>query len=181
MRLTRILPVALFCAVFMILGNQPPPPPKPVDTTIVSRSSLPGANWPKTEVYIDNQELDCLMRNIYWEAKGEGFLGMLAVANVTLNRVKDPKWPKSICEVVYQPYQFSWTLEPSKLKGKIIDSDMSIYDIAMHAYRNKDNPAVDVTEGATWFHATYIKPPIWTRGKEVATKIGRHIFYRGDE
>ena len=47
--------------------------------------------------------------NIYHEARGESIEGQYAIAHVTLNRVASTKWPDSICDVVYQPYQFSWT------------------------------------------------------------------------
>lgn len=51
----------------------------------------------------------CLVKNMYWEARGEGWEGMKAVAQVTLNRVKSDKWPDTVCGVVRQPHQFSWT------------------------------------------------------------------------
>ena len=55
------------------------------------------------------RDLDCLARNIYWEARSESFEGMVAVAQVTLNRVKHKSFPDSICGVVYQgPTRPSW-------------------------------------------------------------------------
>lgn len=51
----------------------------------------------------------CLVKNVYWEARGESRAGMKAVAQVTLNRVRAAQWPDSVCEVVRQPRQFSWT------------------------------------------------------------------------
>jgi spore germination cell wall hydrolase CwlJ-like protein len=67
---------------------------------------------------IPKEEIECLSRNIYHEARGEGHVGMTAIAMVTLNRVKDPRWPKTVCKVVYQPYQFSWTHQKVKVKDK---------------------------------------------------------------
>ena len=55
----------------------------------------------------------CLAINLWYEARGEGINGMFAVAEVTERRVVLPAWPDSHCEVVYQPWQFSWTLEPA--------------------------------------------------------------------
>lgn len=58
----------------------------------------------------DKFETFCLTQNIYHEARGESLEGQLAVAFVTLNRVNHPDFPKSICDVVYQDSQFSWSL-----------------------------------------------------------------------
>lgn len=54
-------------------------------------------------------EKTCLALNIYHEARGEGRIGQLLVGHVTLNRVEHENWPNNICQVVYQPNQFSWT------------------------------------------------------------------------
>ena len=55
------------------------------------------------------RELDCLARNIYWEARSEPVEGMIAVAQVTLNRVAHKSFPDDICDVVYQgPTKASW-------------------------------------------------------------------------
>jgi len=54
-------------------------------------------------------EVHCLALNIYHEARGETFEGKLAVAAVTLNRVRHKRFPDGVCEVVWQPRQFSWT------------------------------------------------------------------------
>ena len=54
----------------------------------------------------------CLALNIYHEARGEPIEGQRAVASVTLNRTLDPRWPSTVCGVVYDPQQFSWTSHP---------------------------------------------------------------------
>lgn len=53
-------------------------------------------------------ELRCLANNMYYEARGEGTMGMIAVGQVTINRVVHRGWRDTICGVVYQPKQFSW-------------------------------------------------------------------------
>ena len=58
---------------------------------------------------IPGQELGCLAMNIYHEARGEPVKGKLAVAAVTMNRVKAKYYPDTVCEVVWQRKQFSWT------------------------------------------------------------------------
>lgn len=53
----------------------------------------------------------CLAESIYREARGEPFLGKIAVAQVVINRTKNPKFPDTICKVVFQPGQFTWTAQ----------------------------------------------------------------------
>jgi spore germination cell wall hydrolase CwlJ-like protein len=111
--------------------------------------------------------LSCLAENIYREARGEPFIGKLAVANVTLNRVKHPDYPKSICKVVFQPYQFSWTTDFKKP-----EADKESYAIARMAINGYTINKFD----AIYFHAKYVKPH-WRNTVKVAT-IGNHIFYK---
>jgi spore germination cell wall hydrolase CwlJ-like protein len=58
---------------------------------------------------LSEDELGCLVANIYHEARGEDALGQAAVAHVTLNRVRSPSYSDTVCGVVWQPGQFSWT------------------------------------------------------------------------
>jgi hypothetical protein len=62
----------------------------------------------KASMDLNENELECLVANIYHEARGEDDLGQAAVAWVTLNRVQHPDYPDTICEVVMQDSQFSW-------------------------------------------------------------------------
>ena len=56
--------------------------------------------------------ITCLTDTAYMEARGEGSRAMALVQDVVLNRVKDSRWPSSVCAVVYQPKQFSWSSKP---------------------------------------------------------------------
>ena len=62
----------------------------------------------KADLY-DRQEVYCGAQNVYFESQGEPGLGMVAVSQVVINRVEDTRWPNTICEVVWQNKQFSWT------------------------------------------------------------------------
>jgi hypothetical protein len=66
---------------------------------------------PKQEAARDLSEDDlfCMVHNVYHESRGESVLGQAAVAYVTLNRVRSPAYPDSVCDVVWQKGQFSWT------------------------------------------------------------------------
>lgn len=111
----------------------------------------------------DKKELECLATNVYREARSESFAGQVAVAKVTLNRVADKRYPKTICKVVYQPHQFSWTT-----KYKNVVYDMTSLNAAITALNTSSKFK------ATHYHADYVNPN-W--GLKKVAKIGRHIFY----
>lgn len=114
-------------------------------------------------------ELECLAKNIYFEARGESEKGMLAVATVTLNRVNSGLFPDSICGVVYQPFQFSWTGTKYKITNNYLYEKAK--DIAIRViydnYIMKDFKA-------THFHNNTVEPR-W-KMRKVAV-IGNHTFY----
>lgn len=134
---------------------------------------------PYTELSKESQrEIDCLALNIYREAGVEEAQGMLAVALVTMNRLKTNGFPDTVCKVVKQKTrkvcQFSWVC-----MNRLPSIDEKIYNyskaLATRVFLNHDL-IEDFTEGALFYHADYVKPG-WKRLK-VTTKIGRHIFYK---
>lgn len=124
------------------------------------------------------REVDCLAINIYREAGIEEVKGMIAVALVTMNRLKTQGFPDSVCKVVNQKKnstcQFSWVC-----MNKLPRINEKIYnytrEIATHVFLNHDL-IEDFTSGALFYHADYVRPK-W-KNLEVTTKIGRHIFYK---
>jgi hypothetical protein len=129
--------------------------------------------------YVDiDKEINCLARNIYFESKGEPYDGQLAVGLVTINRVKTAGFPTTICAVVWQKHQFSWTRDGRSDKPQHPDMWNQAQEIARLLLGSKTLDAVeDITMGATHFHATYIKPR-WGKRLERTIRIGNHIFYR---
>jgi N-acetylmuramoyl-L-alanine amidase len=129
------------------------------------------------------QNLDCLARNIYHEARGEPLAGQYAVAEVTMNRKASRHFPRTICEVVYQqnwdPIRkrkvgaFSWT-EFKVLPEPAGEEWQRAWQVAEAVYYGKEPPKL---RGALFYHANYIKPD-WAKEKRQVAKIGRHIFYR---
>ncbi|WP_322418405.1 cell wall hydrolase [Mesorhizobium huakuii] len=126
-------------------------------------------------------EQKCLANGIYFEARSESVRGQAAVAQVILNRVRNPAYPNSICGVVYQNdswfnrCQFSFACDGRK---KRIDSPA--------AYKTAQDIAMAVTAGkifipevgsSTHYYAQYVHPG-WARTMQKMTKIGLHIFYR---
>ena len=125
---------------------------------------------------VDKQQQECLAMNIYHEARGEVIEGQIAVAHVTMNRVKDNYWPGTICEVVYQPSQFSWTHQISDHTPK----ERAAYDRALVIARDvMIGNTVDPSNGATFYHANYVNPA-WANQMTVSKVIGVHVFYTWD-
>ncbi|MEM7080940.1 MAG: cell wall hydrolase [Pseudomonadota bacterium] len=123
------------------------------------------------------REQQCLALAMYWEARGEGALGMQAVGAVVLNRARDPRWPTDICAVVQQggetpPCQFSWWCDGKSDRPRDARSwraAMTLADKLIHARR------YDPTRGALYFHSTAVRPG-WKLRRTV--RIGDHIFYK---
>jgi spore germination cell wall hydrolase CwlJ-like protein len=127
------------------------------------------------------KQLDCLTRNIYWEAATEPFEGKVAVAQVTINRVESGRFAPDICGVVYQKNvvydrvicQFSWFCDGSSKIRPIYpahwkEAEEVAKKVLLEGFRL---PSV---KNALYFHADYVKPQ-W--GKPQVAKFGRHIFY----
>jgi spore germination cell wall hydrolase CwlJ-like protein len=127
------------------------------------------------------RQLECLTRNIYWEAASEPFEGKVAVAQVTLNRVKSGKFASSVCGVVYQKNiiyekvvcQFSWFCEGNhKVKAVYTPLWKESEEVAKRVlFEGFRLPSL---EKAMYYHADYVQPG-WKLPK--IDKIGRHIFY----
>ena len=130
-------------------------------------------------------ENECLTDNIYFEARSQGFAGWVAVAQVTLNRVEDKRFPNTICEVVKQGLtyqsghpiknkcQFSWYCDGKS--DEIINT--KIHEEISIMVNNYIHFGFDITDGATHYHADYVLPS-WAKTKTKTIEIDDHIFYR---
>lgn len=121
-------------------------------------------------------EYKTLALNIYHEARGEGYTGMQMVGEVTLNRVESRSHPDNICDVVYQPYQFSWTHTVSDVEPK----EEEIWEQAEILAENLINGEIEyLNTGATHFlnPDAVSKIPRWTRVYEKVGRVGNHVFY----
>lgn len=116
----------------------------------------------------------CLSEAIYFEARGETLRGQFAVAEVILNRVDSPMYPKSVCGVVKQTCQFSYTCDGhSDVMG-----DPGARALAQRiASVMLDGAPRKLTQGATHFHTTNVSPA-WARRFPMTAQIGAHLFYR---
>ena len=126
----------------------------------------------------NNRELKCLADNIYFEAGNQSTQGKLAVAAVTINRVKSPKFPKSVCSVVYQRTkrvcQFSWVCEGKKTVRSAQQYSES-KKVAEKVLLSGANHGI-LGRNVLFYHADYVNPR-WNLRR--VAKIGDHIFYAG--
>ena len=155
------------------------------------------------EPRIDVDEMHCLAKNIYFEARGETIKGKIAVANVTMNRVNSPNYPNTLCGVVYQAKhskwwqehngslvpirnqcQFSWycdgksdALYLTNKKGAVIKGNMNAWLQSLRIAEDSIRGNIkDITHGALWYHADFVSP-YWSVHYKEVTKVGGHIFY----
>ena len=125
-------------------------------------------------------EHQCLSEAVYYEARSETTSGQLAVAEVVANRMRDHRYPNSICDVVYQGAtrttgcQFTFTCDGAmalKPRGERWEKAQAV---AAQVIMDVHEPR---TGAATHYHATYVDP-VWNSGLVRTEKIGLHIFYR---
>jgi spore germination cell wall hydrolase CwlJ-like protein len=125
-------------------------------------------------------ELFCMAQNIYFEARSEPTAGRRAVAHVVMNRVASPHFPSTVCEVVRQggesrryKCQFSWWCDG---QSDDIKNEKAWHDAERLASFVYWGLSKDMTSGALWYHADYVKPQ-WHSAFNKGPQIGRHIFY----
>lgn len=150
------------------------------ETTEVQDSPAPTKEAPhvvSSSERLTYKDIDifCLAKNIYHEAGIESEEGKYAVAQVTLNRVKHPSYPNTICDVVMDPWQFSWANKRSirwtRPSGTNWQESMRIAKkVLEEGYRHTGLDRVK------YYHADYVHPR-WANQLAMRTVIGRHIFY----
>ena len=136
--------------------------------------------------------LMCLALNTYHEAKNQSMIGQVATAQVVMNRVADSRYPNTVCEVVKQGPKYKGSDVPVRHKCQFSwfcdgKSDEPRKD-SKEWFKAKEYARIvlsgrivlDVTAGATHYHATYVKPSGATT-KTRTTRIESHIFYRWEK
>jgi len=174
-------------ALNAITAATPGDPNAPVPGTLsqqlaYAREDAPVTVFPdKPETKYAEKDLNCLAQAVYFEARGESYRGQVAVAQVVMNRLAHPLYPKTICGVVFQDSthhdacQFSFACdgrpetitepEPWKqaqeIAQKVASGELYLPEVG----------------DATHYHATYVYPD-WAPQLKRVTKIGMHIFYK---
>ena len=133
-----------------------------------------------TNALESSRELECLSEAVYYEARGETPSGQAAVAQVVLNRVRHPSFPKSICGVVFQGAynhvgcQFSFACDGSMRRTRETGAWNRAQKVAARALSGSVMTEVGA---ATHFHTTGVAPGWGPRLMRVA-QVGMHVFYR---
>lgn len=117
-------------------------------------------------------QLRCLATAVYFESKGEPLEGQLAVAQVIINRVESRRFADSICGVVNQPKQFSFSRNIAVRNGS--NDWRTAVAIARIA---QDDRWQEIAPDALFFHANYVAPS-WRQNRVKVSQVGAHIFYR---
>lgn len=131
--------------------------------------------------------LMCLAVAVFFEARGETTMGQYAVAEVVMNRVEDPRYPDTVCDVVFEDRQFSFTHDgrPDRLPRLPTRASLSTYSAAQLAARKARTVASDVLDGyrigisSTHYHTVSVDP-FWNEYFELDGKIGNHLFYTNE-
>ncbi len=148
-----------------------------------------GENVEFTNSWLDNRpkatgdaQFQCLAQALYFEARGETVKGQFAVAEVIMNRVASRQFPNTACDVVNQgtgrkyQCQFTYTCDGHK---EVIAEKRAYDRVAKVARVVLDGTNTDLTDGATYYHTTAVRPR-WSRSFTETTRIGVHKFYRDD-
>lgn len=142
----------------------------------------------KASDLLAEQDLRCLVLNSYYEARNQDEEAIMGVVMVTLNRLKDRRYPNNVCDVIKQSKtdyrgriilnqcQFSWYCDGKSDNPKDSIAYMRVQDITERALLLW-NSNKDITYGATHYHAKYVDPD-WSYSLNKVTSIGDHVFYK---
>lgn len=147
----------------------------------LSKNDHKWAAEPLPKSTFSSKQQKCLAEGIYFEARGEPVKGQAAVAQVILNRVRNPTYPNSVCGVVYQNKhwrnrcQFSFACDNIKDRT----SDKERWSTAKFVARETSHGRIWQKQvgSSTHYHAAYVNPK-WARKMKRVGRIGLHIFYR---
>lgn len=120
--------------------------------------------------------LMCMAVAIFFEDRAD-IVGMQAVANVIINRVEDSRYPNTVCDVVWEPSQFSFTHD-----GLTDDPEAHTGHRDQLAWVTSQEVADEALQGnllgitSTHYHATYVLP-FWADTYSKDGVVGTHVFY----
>lgn len=123
-------------------------------------------------------DLKCLQENIYFEARNQQPIGMAMVGIVTMQRSKLPKFPKTICGVVYEHAQFSWTAHEHKvnLKNSIEAQAWWISGLIAKSILTDDGSLDELYKNVAYYHKTTVHP-VWAAKMQREFVLQDHVFY----
>jgi len=129
--------------------------------------------------FVGPKNVQCLTEAIYYEAGNQSILGKLSVGRVIQNRVNDRRWPETYCEVIKQPYQFSyyWDGQPETLPRKNNKFERrALRESEWVALFILATPFLDITNGALYYHSNKVQPS-WVSNVSYHGTFGDHLMY----
>lgn len=157
--------------VYMLLAVVKSNSPSTIES-INTANSNKQQNSKEKEIILSEKEVKCLTETIYYEARGESNKGKLAVANVVINRMENKSFPDTVCSVVYQKKQFSWT--KNKYKIKEWDAWEESKEMATEILKDHyEGERVDNAKGSLYFSTGYHH-----KGTKKVAKIDSHVFFK---
>lgn len=136
----------------------------------------------QTQTALPPEEVGCLARNIYHEARAESVKGQLAVAHVTINRKRSSRFPDTICDVVHHDKgpkkhdcQFSWTCDGRSDVAKEIEAFELAVLLSIEVLKGRSE---DPTAGSEFYVAKSALGRKWVKNLDQVARIGDHFFMR---
>lgn len=181
---------ALSLVLWVTLSHTPPEPEIHLNwQPDVSRVDLPPpVDMSDPLLQVDIEQMLCMATNIYHEARGEGHQGMVAVAHVTLNRAQHPRFPNTVCDVVYQGEHrinwlghrvpvlnrchFSWYCDGRSDRALDQAAWISSMEVAQQVLLGEPDP----TGGALFYYNPHKAQPGWRTHMVHTASIGSHTF-----
>ena len=150
------------------------------EIALPAKSPAPAASEPAAEESVSSepggrskQEIRCLARAIYHEARGEPLEGQIAVAEVVIARSQDRRWRGDLCTTIRMPRQFSFVKNGHIPKIRDSKAAQVMMDLARNVVSGR---LKSKAQGSLYYHATYVSPS-WRHALERTAQIRSHIFY----
>ncbi len=154
----------------------------PLHTAMVQMAlAVPKLNSP-VEHHVANtytkKDYECLRDNIYFEARNQSSMGMAMVGIVTIQRTHMPEFAPTICGVVYEHAQFSWTLKAHhiNLKNKAERQAYNMCGVIAQNLLTNSNGIDELYKDVAYYHKTTVHPK-WADSMRHEFVIEDHVFY----
>lgn len=163
----------LCCAALWWQHPPAAPPPLPVTAPAVwSRPTrVPATRPSRRTARRPTDAVLCLAQTLYFEANGESYEGLQAVAATVFNRMRDDAYPNTVCGVVYQPYQYSWTSNRIRWSRRPPHTFVRAAEEFIH-----QRVRLRVMFPVTHFHHVAVTPA-WSKTLTPIMTVGQHRFY----
>lgn len=172
--------IAIFVSLVSIFAYYEVEKSRQFRSALLNATSLPAFDV-SIETPINPDELECLAKTIYFEARGENLAGQFAVAEVVLERKESADFPSTICGVVKEARrpgryncQFTWWCDGKSdhpLDNQAYTLSQLVSALSMLRLTS------EFVDDATHYHADYVSPD-WAIGRQLVTQIGKHYFYQ---